>query len=220
MLNPPVSVARADFSLSGVGNAVQVRQIAPEAQGSVSLGYNALLHGEYDTALGFYKKALEREPTSVLALLGCGSALQKLHRLEEAQECYTKALQVDPQDREALTNITSIIAERAPAEALNRLLDLEKQYPAFSPIKAQIGLLYAKAGAMDQALDYLRHAIALSPESVMYQYNLALVLDHMKLPEQAVSAYERVLSAISLGQAPPELSSNQIERRVRFLRAR
>jgi tetratricopeptide (TPR) repeat protein len=220
MLSPPISVARADFALSGVGNAVQVRQIAKDAQDNVGAGYNALLRGEYDTALGFYDRALQKEPTSVLALLGRGAALQKLHRLDEARDAYSNALKIDPENREALTNITSIVAERSPAEALNVLLDLEKHYPAFSPIKAQIGLLYAKTGSMEQALDYLRRAAALSPDATMYQYNLALVLDHMNLREQAVSAYEHVLSSISVGQAPPELSSSNIERRVRYLRTR
>ena len=115
----------------------------------------------------FYDRAVQKEPTSVLALLGRGAALQKLHRLEEAQDAYAGALKVDPQNREALTNITAILAERAPAEALSRLLDLEKEHPAFSPIKAQIGLLYAKTGSMEPALDYLRRAVALSPQSVM-----------------------------------------------------
>jgi tetratricopeptide (TPR) repeat protein len=220
MLSPPISVARADALLSGVGNAVQVRQIAKDAQDNVGAGYNALLRGEYDTALGFYNRAIEKEPTSVLALLGRGAALQKLHRLDEARESYDKALKIDPENREALTNVTSIVAERAPAEALNTLLDLEKQYPGFSPIKAQIGLLYAKTGNMEQALDYLRRAVALTPDATMYQYNLALVLDHMNLREQAIAAYEHVLDAISNGRSPPELSSNDIERRVRYLQAR
>jgi tetratricopeptide (TPR) repeat protein len=220
MLSPPISVARADFALSGVGNAVQVRQIAKDAQNNVGAGYNALLRGEYDTALGFYDRALQKEPTSVLALLGRGAALQKLHRLDEARDAYINALKVDPENREALTNITSIVAERSPTEALNALLDLEKQYPAFSPIQAQIGLLYAKNGSMEQALDYLRRAVALSPDATMYQYNLALVLDHMNLREQAIAAYEHVLSSIATGRAPPELSSNDIGRRVRYLRAR
>ena len=220
MLNPPISIARSDFALEGVGRAVQVREISQQAQDDASAGYTALLRGEYDTALGFYGSALKKEPTSVLAMLGRGAALQKLHRLEEAQAEYTKVLKADPQNREALTNVTAIISERQPAEALNRLLDLEKEYPAFSPITAEIGLIYAKMGTMDPALEYLRRAVALSPESVMYQYNLALVLDHMGLAEQAVQAYQNVLSALATGNGPPELSSADIERRVRYLRVR
>ena len=219
-LNPPISVARADFALAGVGNMVQVRQVSQEAQNSVGSGYAALLRGEYDTALGFYDAALNKEPHSVLALLGRGAALQRLHRLEEAQVSYDAALKIDPANREALTNVTSIIGERSPSEALNRLIELEKTYPAFSPIKAQIGLIYAKNGAMDQALEYLRRAVTLTPESAMYKYNLALVMDHMGLTEQAILVYKDVLGAIVTGRAPADLTSTEIERRVRYLQTR
>ena len=219
-LNPPISIARADFSLSGVGNAVQVRQVSKDAQDSVRAGYTALLRGEYDTALGFYDQTLQQEPNSILALLGRGASLQKLRRFDEAQASYDRALKIDPENREALTNMTTIIGERAPTEALSRLLDLEKNYPAFSPIKAQIGLIYAKMGTMEPALDYLRRAAELAPDSAMYVYNMALVLDHMGLRDQAIAAYNNVLGAIALGRAPPELVATQIERRVRFLRVR
>ena len=152
--------------------------------------------------------------------LGRGASLQKLRRFDEAQVSYDQVLKIDPDNREALTNVTAIVGERAPAEAVSRLVDLEKTYQTFSPIKAQIGLIYARMGNMEQALDYLRRATALNPESAMYQYNPALVLDHMGLREQAVSAYQEVLSAISIGRAPPELSSTEIERRLRYLRVK
>ena len=219
-LNPPIAIARADFALSGVGNAVQVRNVSQETQNNVSSGYNALLRGEYDTALGFYELAVQKEPGSVLALLGRGAALQKLGRFADAQGSYDNVLKLDPDNREALTNVTAIVGERTPNEALSRLLDLEKTYPEFSPIKAQIGLLYAKSGNMESALDYMRRAVALAPQSAMYQYNLALVLDHMGQREQAIAAYQDVLGAISLGRTPPELSSTEIERRLRYLRVK
>jgi protein O-GlcNAc transferase len=171
-------------------------------------------------ALGFYDAALKEEPNSILALLGHGAALQKMGRGQEAQADYDAVLKFDPQNREALTNMTSIIGERAPQEALNRLLELERQYALFSPVKAQIGLTYAKMGSLPQALDYFRRAVALAPDTVMYHYNLALVLDHLGRRDQAVASYERVLASISAGRSPVELSATEIERRVRFLRAR
>jgi hypothetical protein len=38
--------------------------------------------------------------------------------------------------------------------------------------------------------------------------------------EQAVASYERVLSAAALGRVPPDISTADIERRVRYLRAK
>lgn len=220
MLSPPIAIQRAEFELAGVGNAVQVREVSQKAQDNVGAGYNALISGAYDMSLGFYDKALKEEPTSVLALLGRGAALQKMGKTQDAHAAYEKVLKIDPQNREALSNLTMITAERSPAEALTKLLDLEKQYPHFSPIKAQIGLSYAKLGSMPEALDYLRRAASMSPESVMYQYNMALVLDHLGRSEQAVSAYETVLASLSGGRGAPELSATDIERRVRYLRTR
>ena len=220
LLNPPIAIQRTDFSLSGVGNAVQVREVSQGARDNVSSGYDALVRGAYDTALSFYDAALKEEPNSVLALSGRGAALQKLGKAAEANTAYEQVLKLDPNNREALSNLTVAVGDRSPNEALTRLLDLERTYPAFSPIKAQIGLTYAKLGSMNEALGYMRRATQMSPESVMYQYNMALVLDHLGLSDQAVVAYETVLNSMSGGRAAPELSSTEIERRVRYLKTR
>ncbi len=220
MLNPPISVRRSEIDLEGVGNAVQVRQVSQDARANVSNGYNALVRGAYDMALDFYERALREEPNSVLAMLGRGAALQKQGKAEDARVAYEQVLKVDPANREALSNLTTLLVERSPNEALGKLQDLEKLYPGFSPIKAQIGLTYAKLGAMNEALDYLNRATRLSPETVMYQYNMALVLDHLGRSAQAVSVYETVLASLSAGRNLPELSKADIERRVQYLKAR
>jgi len=220
MLSPPISISRTEFALAGVGDQVQVREVSQSARSNVAAGYEALVRGSYDMALAFYDSALKEEPGSVLANLGRGASLQKLGRGQEAQGSYEAVLKSDPDNREALTNMTSILGERAPQEALTRLLELERQYAMFSPVKAQIGLTYAKMGSHAQALDYFRRAVMLSPDTVMYHYNLALVLDHLGRRDQAVASYERVLASISAGRSPVELSATEIERRVRFLRGR
>lgn len=220
VLNPPINLKRDEYDFAGVGNAVQVRRVSQQAQDNVTAGYNALVRGDHEMALGFYERALQQEPRSVLAQLGRGAALQKLGKSEEARTAYDRVLKVDPGNREALTNITAIVAEREPGEALKRLLDLERDYPSFSPVKAQIGLVYARLGSFEPALEYLRRAVGLTPDAPMYHYNLALVLDRLERKEQAVASYERVLSAASGGRLSPEIPLADIERRVRYLRAK
>jgi Tfp pilus assembly protein PilF len=218
MLSPPISVKREQFALAGVGNAVQVRQVDEQARNDVKAGYTALIRGEYGMALGFYDAALKAEPTSVLAMLGRGAALQKLGQNNEARAAYEAVLKTDAQNREALINLTGLLAESQPADALRRLMDLDNEYPGFSPIKAQIGMTYAKMGNLDGALDYLQRAIALTPDAVMYHFNLAVVLDRMNLREQAAGSYRQVL-ALMAGRNVPELSKPDIERRLQFLSA-
>jgi tetratricopeptide (TPR) repeat protein len=220
MLSPPINIKRDEYDFSGVGEAVQVRRVSQQAQDNVSAGYNALVRGDYQMALSFYERTLQQEPRSVLAQLGRGAALQKLGRSDDARSSYERVLKIDPNNREALTNLTAVVGEREPGEAMKRLLDLEREYPAFSPIKAQIGLAYAKMGNFEPALDYLRRAVNLTPDAAMYQYNLALVLDRLDRHDQAVASYERVLSAAAAGRLTPDISTADIERRVRYLRAK
>lgn len=220
MLSPPINIKRDEYDFSGVGDTVQVRRVSQQAQDNVTAGYNALVRGDHDMALSFYERALQQEPRSVLAQLGRGAALQKLGRLDEARGAYERVLKLDPQSREALTNLTAIVAEREPGEALKRLQALEREYPTFSPIKAQMGLTYARLGNFPPALDYLRKAVSLTPDAPMYNYNLALVLDRLNLHDQAAAIYERVLATAAAGRLPPDIPVADIERRVRFLRTK
>ena len=220
MLNPPINIKRDDYDFGGVGDAVQVRRVSQQAQDNVTAGYNALVRGDHEMALGFYERTLQQEPRSVLAQLGRGAALQKMGRSDEARVSYERVLKLDPSNREALTNLTAIVAEREPGEAIKRLQELEREYPSFSPIKAQMGLVYAKMGSFEPALDYLRRAVNLTPDAPMYQYNLALVLDRLDRHDQAVVSYERVLALASAGRMAADFPAADIERRVRYLRSK
>jgi Tfp pilus assembly protein PilF len=219
-LKPPIAIKRDEYDFSGVGDSVQVRRVSQQAQDNVTAGYNALVRGDHAMALGFYDRALQQEPRSILAQLGRGAAMQKIGNLNEARTSYERVLRIDPNNREALTNLTVILAEREPGEALKRLQELEREYPSFSPVKAQIGLVYAKLNQLEPALDYLRRAVNLTPDAPMYHLNLALVLDRLNRKEQAVVSYERVLAAAAAGRVAPEISVADIERRVRYLRTK
>ena len=219
VLNPPINISRADYDFAGVGDAVQVRRVSQSAQDNVGAGYNALVRGDYDMALGFYDRVLKQEPRSVMAELGRAAAFQRLGRLDEARAAYERVLKGDPNNREALSNLTSIMGEKNPVEALDRLVQLEREYPNFSPIKAQIGLLYAKSNSLDAALEYLRRAVNMAPETALYHYHLALVLDRLGRRDQAIAAYQRFMDT-SGGRMPQGIQVAEIERRMQFLRSR
>ena len=220
-LSPPISIRRSGLALAGVGDAVQVREVSRAARNNASAGYEALVRGDFDTALGFYDLALQDEPGSILSQLGRASALHKLDRFSEAATSYQMVLRQDPQNREALTNLTSIIGQASPADALRRLQDLEREHPNFSPIKAQLGLAHARSGNNTQAVRALSRAADMSPGNVMYQYNLAVTLDRMGRGAQAMTAYERTISAlIQSGETPQGLSRVAVEQRLNYLRTR
>jgi hypothetical protein len=77
-------------------------------------------------------------------------------------------------------------------------------------------MTYAKMDNMSAAADYLRRAVDMTPDAVMYNYDLAVVLDRMHLVDQAAVRYRRVLDLLDT-HAAPGLSKTDIEHRVAYL---
>lgn len=193
---PPVVVDRPEARRAGAGDAVSVALPTLYTRDTVAGAYRALLRGDFHSALASYEAVLEEDPRSLQALLGRAAALHKLRRLDEARRAYEQVLAADPANREALTNLLALIAAAAPQEALARLHALERTAPDFTPVLAQIALVYGQMGADAQAIGYLQKAVAQDPANVAYRYNLAVLLDRAGQRPAAAQAYQAVLDGL------------------------
>lgn len=119
-----------------------------------------------------------------------------------------------------MTNLISLIAQESPDTALEQLLSLERVNPDFSPIAAQIGMLYAQMGLYDSAIAYMGRAVTLSPTNLLYRYNLAIIQDRAGLREEAAASYEMVLRGIERGGSVANVSPEALMRRLSHLRQR
>ncbi len=198
----------ADLTGADGEPAVTVSVSMPPEREDAKSAYDMLLHGRYDAALDLYDKALKASPTSLPLLLGKATALHKLRRFHDAREAYSRVLAADPDNREALTNMTAIVAAQAPQQALDELRDLQRAYPSFSPIPAQI----AAIAALDQA-------IALSPENGLYRLNLAILEDRAGMRSEAAASYQAAIDLLGPGSSLP-LPLEQIRRRLMYLQGR
>lgn len=199
---------------------VSVSTVPAETRESLADGYRALLRGNYAAALNAYDAVLTREPDNISALSGRAAALHKLGMGDEARAAYERVLARDPGNREALTNMIALIGDANPSQALTELERLEAVAPDFSPIPAQMGMLYARLGRVGDALGALRRAVALSPGNALYHYNIAVIADRAGNISEAARAYERVLRLMDGGSVPGGLRAQPIRDRLRYLRAR
>lgn len=202
-----------------VGGMVSVETTPDQQRDDTERAYDMLLHGQYEGALTLYDSVLKTVPDSVAALLGKAIALHKLRRLGEARPLYQKVLAIDPNNREALTNMMSIIAAQAPAAALSELRDLQKTYPSFSPISAQIAQIDSQIGNLADAIAALNRAIELSPENGLYRLNLAIIQDHAGMNKEAAASYDAALERLGAGTQLP-IPIESIRARLRYLRSR
>ena len=151
-----------------------------------------------------------------MALFGLGTTYQKMGHNEEARDVYAKLLSYNPTHREALNNFMALISEEAPAEAIAELEKMEQQSPDFSPIPAQIGIIYSKQGNYAAAAEKLARALNLSPENNAYKYNLAIALDKLGQGEKASELYVELITASNAGEMIPG-DVETIRNRVIFL---
>lgn len=217
----PVVVDRPEARRAGAGDAVTVALPSLRSRDTVADAYRLLLRGDFHAALASYEAVLEEDPRSLQALLGRAAALHKLRRLDEARLAYERVLAADSNNREALTNLLAIIAAAAPQEALSRLTALERTAPGFTPVLAQIALVYGQMGADAEAIAYLEKAVAQDPSNLTYRYNLAILLDRAGQRAAAAQAYQAVLAGLrahgETSTGAGGLSADRIKARLDYL---
>jgi tetratricopeptide (TPR) repeat protein len=182
----------------------------------VSNAYNAAKIGQFESSIYLYKKALAIEPNNSNTLFALGSLYQKLKQYNDAKEYYKKVLTIDPEYKKALHNYILMMSEDINEESISSLLELEQANPEYSPVLAQIGMVYAKLNMLDKAETYLKKAITYSPEISSYRYNLAVVYDRLGRVPEAKMMYKQLLEMDINGVASVS-NKEQIQNRLYYL---
>jgi Flp pilus assembly protein TadD len=211
--------ATADLTGRDGVSSIAVSVTAAPNHEDVNTAYDMLMHGQYEGALGLYEKVLKTAPKSVPAWLGKGTAEHKLRRTIAARDSYRKVLAIDPDNREALTNMTAIVADQAPDQALAELRGLQKSYPSFSPIPAQIASIEARQDNVAGAISALNAAIAQSPDNGLYRLNLAVLQDRAGMRDEAAASYRLAIDMLGAASGLP-VPLDQIRQRLRYLQGR
>ncbi|MDX2072820.1 MAG: tetratricopeptide repeat protein [Alphaproteobacteria bacterium] len=180
--------------------------------------YNALIAGQSETAIQIYEDILTGSPKNKEALFGLASTYHRLGQIDIARSLYGKLLEIDPKHRDGLNNFLVLLADEAPQEALSQMERLETQNPGFSPIPAQMAIIYQKLGDQDKAVDKMYRALAIAPENITYRYNLAIMLDKSGKYDEAGKLYTQLLDSHAKGGVIPG-DATKIQQRLTFIRS-
>lgn len=129
-----------------LGLKIEVRQPNVNIQSYLEDGYENLLEKRYAIAAGYYQEALRIERTNESALFGLATTYHRMGQREEARQLYSELLEINPTHREGLNNFMALISEESPSAAIEELEKLETENPDFSPIPAQLGIVYNRLG--------------------------------------------------------------------------
>ncbi|MDX2112865.1 MAG: tetratricopeptide repeat protein [Alphaproteobacteria bacterium] len=199
-----------------MGISISVNQPNPNLDYELEKAYDALATGQPSLAIEIYKNILTNDPKNKGALFGLATTYHRTGQLDKARQFYGQLLAIDPAHRDGLNNFLVLLADEAPQQALEKMAELASRNPKFSPIPAQMAVIYQRLGQPELALEHMFRAVALAPENLAYRYNLAILLDKQKKYDEAARLYRQLLEAAARGAVIPG-NIQKIQQRLTFI---
>jgi len=167
---------------------------APQVSPRVEAGYAAYLAGDLATARSEYQQALRDEPANRDALLGLGALDVRAGRYESAEALYLRVLQIDPRDPPAQAALIALRSGRSdPLATESRVKTLLAADPAAHALNFTLGNQLAQQNRWAEAQQEYFKAYSAEPDNADFAYNLAVSLDHLRQPRQALDYYQRAI---------------------------
>lgn len=153
--------------------------------------YNA---ADYRQAEKLYKQVLQKEKNNRDALMGLGAVALKIGDGGTARQYYTRLLQIDPRDAIANAAILNLDISSADSMSENKLQFLLRQNPTAAHLHYALGNKYAAQDRWPEAQNAYFNAFDNDSTNADYAYNLAISLEHIGRPVEAIRFYQNALS--------------------------
>lgn len=179
MRDPAVGYAWA-ASLARLGDLKQATQVLQEYEKS-DLSLDAMLlvgqlwadMTDYARAVATFRRALDRDPSSMKAHYYAGLSLVRWEHPDEAVEEFRAALNLSPDDPDAKNGLAFVYLEQGKqAEATELFRSVVASHPENGNANYQLGKLLLDAGSVKEAIAHLEVAARSMPQSDYVHYQL------------------------------------------------
>lgn len=165
------------------------------SQGYINIGLEYKKKGDYETAIKYYKMAIEADPDKAGAYNNLGSALYQLKDLEGANEAFKKACELNPYHSVMVYNLAlsyELLGKYDEAEKnYLKALKLNKKAPA--PRKNLINI-YLRQKRIDESLKLSLEGEKLIDYDPYFFITTALIYQELGEKESAKQKFESALS--------------------------
>ncbi len=166
-------------------------------QAYINRGDVLIKMGKPEEALDVYQMALRFEPDNADLHYNLGVVLIELGKPNEAMERFANALRVDPEHLQSLMNSAILMQESSKAElrpeAYKRLFKVMDRQPNNDRVYFNLGMLAMDDGEFTKAEIWFSKAIELRPDFRSALFNLALLLNEQKRPQDALPHLQSLL---------------------------
>jgi Flp pilus assembly protein TadD/mono/diheme cytochrome c family protein len=162
------------------------------------MGDLSLTHDDAKDAIRYFQKAWKTKPNSPLAASELGVAFMSAQKLQEAEQQFKRALEIDPQYSDARYNLASAEATGGDwKDAAENYKEVITEKPDNAKARQHLGeVLYlwaddqAKAGDDAAAVTHYREALAFRVNDAGLHMSLGVALARMKKLTEARSEFE------------------------------
>ncbi|HYL91829.1 MAG TPA: tetratricopeptide repeat protein [Alphaproteobacteria bacterium] len=186
-LNRELDKAESEFK-----TALQLEPGSEEAIARLAYLYND--QGDSKKATEFLNSIPEEARNSkVYSMLGDTYEQQK--DFKKAIIAYTRAVELDRENLDARRGLAqNLLNDNQPEAALQQYMALEQADPQDAQAPLRIAEIYRHMGKFDLALEDLKKASALAPDSQEIPYNQALVLEALGRYDEAADTLQMLLT--------------------------
>lgn len=182
----------------------------------VNDAYSQYQFGNYNLAQSLYWKVLNSEPKNKDAILGLAAIATLQNRYQEALDLYHQILAEAPDDEYARAGILSLTqGQSSIGDLQSELDDLLEVHPNTANLHFLKGANHANGKRWKLAQTSFFNAYINDSSNANYAYNLAISLDHLNQPNEALNFYRRAL--LLSAQKPAGFSVEVIEQRISSL---
>jgi tetratricopeptide (TPR) repeat protein len=199
---------RPNLALEHVRKALAIDRTLPDAWNTLGL----LEHnrGCYAQAESAFEGALRLRPGYATAHINLGITLTKLGRFDAAALVLRKALELEPENAAALTNLGQLLIDIGDVELLDAAESLLRKAVAVAPALAQainsLGNVFRLQSRFDDAVSCYLHALQCDPRGAMPCQNLGKLRQQQGRYEEAARWFEQ---AHFLHDDPARYHANQ-----------
>lgn len=211
---------KVDPAAQPASRLIVVRKSAEADSASAQLvsATRAMKLGLYEAALDMYENLYQKNKRDPRILMGRAVTLQHLGYFDAAMQTYEELLEIDKNNIEAKVNMLGLLGTKYPAVALRRLTELRQDHPNHVGIVAQLAVMHAQTGNVQDAMRYLGIAASMEPANANHVYNMAVIADRAGSTKEAIKYYEQALEVDTIygrGQSIPRDSVYERLARIR-----
>ena len=160
---------------------------------------------------------LKENPKDVLNIVSLANAYFEPDRIEDAKEQYKKALEIEPDEEDALYNLgICLVIDKKYPEAAKYFERFLKIYPEDNDGLHKLGVVFMRMEKFEEALVLLQKSVTLNPDSFDTQLSISLAYEALSKGSEAIHHSQQAENLAEDMETKNELKDRVLELYKKF----